>query len=130
MNEGYFFPFVLHDIIPYVFLTLPLSQAIRSEVSCVGHSARRDPFDESLGGGGGENIHLTRLEINKGGIGKSPYAEMLSSSPPPGMKQMQVRELLVQNLKLSIALTRYACHKAIEMVIIQILYLFLYLLCR
>ena len=81
-------------------LHLFLSPAIRSETSGVGHcSARRgepiDPFDESLGGGGGgENIHLTRLEINKGGIGKSLYAEMLSSSPPPGMKQMQVRELL------------------------------------
>lgn len=72
-------------------------QAIRSEVSCVGQSSHRgepiEPFDESLGGGGGggDNVTLTRLEINKGGIGKSPYAEMLSSSPPPGMKQMQVR---------------------------------------
>ena len=69
-------------------------------MSCVGQSSHRgepiEPFDESLGGGGGggDNVTLTRLEINKGGIGKSPYAEMLSSSPPPGMKQMQVRELL------------------------------------
>ena len=98
INEGYFCP-TRHNNVT-LLLTLPLSQAIRSEVSSVGQSSHRgepiEPFDESLGGGGGggDNVTLTRLEINKGGIGKSPYAEMLSSSPPPGMKQMQVRELL------------------------------------